>query len=93
MEPLVLTTREQLKELISEVFAEMLPKLSPQPAQKELLPLEEAVAYMKSRGYLTTKASLYGYVSSKRIPFRKVNGKLIFERTSIDGWVSKELSK
>jgi hypothetical protein len=94
---LVIATPGLLKAVVSEAIQELLPQLSKQLAaqamqQKEMLSIDVVVAYMGTKGYITSKASLYIRAQRKQIPFRKVNGKLIFERKIVDQWIKNQLA-
>jgi hypothetical protein len=90
---LIVTTREDLQAIIRESVAEALQSIQQAPPLKDIMPINETVQYMYERGYITTVGSVYNCVSKQCIPHRKVNGKLVFERKAIDGWIDLKRTK
>lgn len=88
---LIVTTPEQLKAIVNEAFFEFLPHLHEPKPVSERMPIGEIVQYMGNKGFITTKTSVYTLVSQGRIPYEKVNGKLIFSRANIDGWLKTKV--
>jgi hypothetical protein len=99
---LIVTTREDLQAIIRETVAEALQlslhelQLSPQKIpkeKKEIMTINETVLYLCEHGYITTIGTMYHFVNKKRIPYQKINGKLVFERKAIDSWIDLKRTK
>lgn len=65
--------------LIRQVIREEIRK-----ANSEYLTIKEAAAFTKF-----STASLYNYVSTRRIPHLKRDGKVLFKRATLIGWLEE----
>jgi hypothetical protein len=92
MNTFIFTTPEELRSIVHQAVADAL-KQEKTPPPPERMPVQKLVEYMTERGYITTAATIYNYVYKNKIPFDKVNRKLIFERKQIDVWLTKQLRK
>jgi excisionase family DNA binding protein len=90
----ILTTPEQLKVIVCQAVADALSaERQEKNGQKEYerMSVQRLVEYLDTCGYITTVTTVYSYVHQKKIPFIKVNGKLIFERRQVDAWLKAKL--
>ena len=67
------------------VFANQIAKqiqLTPQIPEKNILNVSEAAEFLG-----LAKQTLYGYTSTNKIPFKKVNKKLFFDKKDLVKWL------
>ena len=57
--------------------------LNPKPAEKEWMSIDELCEYLPER---PAKATVYGWVCAKTIPYSKFSKKLSFSKEAIDRW-------
>jgi endonuclease III-like uncharacterized protein len=77
---------EQVLQKLERLSAQM--EKAPQKEQ-ERMPVQKLVEYLALQGYYTTITTIYSYVNQKKIPYSKINRKLIFERKQIDVWLKE----
>lgn len=81
--PIILTTPEELKTLIGESVRSALS--DHQPLQSgPYLGIDEAAAYLNLK-----KQTLYGFTSSRSIPFLKRAKRLLFLKDDLDAWLAQ----
>ena len=87
MDPIILTSKEELQALIRESYRalregeEAVPTIitiDPQP----LLTVDEAVEYLR-----ISKNTLYGYTSKGCIPRIKQGKRVLFRKSQLDAWL------
>lgn len=89
MKSIILTTREELEEILVEVLRHSKEELVPRPSPSDkiqedpILSTEEAVGYLK-----LSKNTLYGYTSQGIIPHFKQGKRLLFRKSQLDLWLS-----
>tara|TARA_B110000037_G_scaffold100968_1_gene117794 strand:+ start:1668 stop:1988 length:321 start_codon:yes stop_codon:yes gene_type:complete len=89
MKSIILTTREELEEILVEVLrhskdeAAPTPTPSDKPQEDPILSMAEAVAYLK-----LSKNTLYGYTSQGIVPHFKQGKRLLFRKSQLDLWLS-----
>ncbi len=88
MDKIILTTREELKEIILEVLQE---HFRPKEEIQETLTLDQALEVLKDNGYPTSKAQVYRLTSSGEIPYGKYGNKLVFSRKELLQWASSQV--
>lgn len=86
MSNIILTTPEELRTIVSEAVARVLPKqASPQPPI-DTLTLNDTLELLKEHGYPTSKAKMYKLTSTGKIPCKTYGNKLVFSRKEILLW-------
>jgi excisionase family DNA binding protein len=89
MKSIILTTREELEEILVEVLRQSkdesapTPTPSDKPQEDPILSMAEAVAYLK-----LSKNTLYGYTSQGIVPHFKQGKRLLFRKSQLDLWLS-----
>ena len=73
-------TKEDLLAFANQIALRCQP--SPQTPQKEILDISKAAEFLG-----LAKQTLYGYTSTNKIPFYKVNKKLHFKRKELLEWM------
>lgn len=81
MSKVIITTPEDLKQLIAEVLNNSGTSL-PKPPEKEYKTVEQLSKYIH-----LSKAAIYARVANNTIPHTHVGSKIIFEKTLIDEWM------
>lgn len=78
---LIITTREELSEILFKIFQEGSPKKTEQP-ENTPMGIEDAASFLgKSKG------TIYNLVSTNKICFHKRNGRLYFFRDELIEWI------
>lgn len=75
-------TKEDLIEFANQIVKQIQP--TPQIPEKDILNISEAADYLG-----LAKQTLYGYTSTNKIPFKKVNKKLFFDKKDLLKWLDK----
>lgn len=85
MEKMIFTSESELEKLIQksirEVLNEQNNKNSSQP-EKEILTLKECAAFLN-----LAPQTIYGYTSTRWLPFMKRGKKLFFEKSKLEKWL------
>lgn len=90
MSNIILTTPEELRKIVSEAVARVLPnQASPQPLI-DTLTLNDTVKLLKEHGYPTSKAKIYKLTSTGKIPCKSYGNKLVFSRKEILLWAENQ---
>jgi hypothetical protein len=90
MSNLIITTPEELKAIISEAVANIVPQVSNPKELPDSITLETAVQVLAEFGFPTSKAKIYKLTSSSTMPFRKYGNKLIFSRKELLEWAEQQ---
>jgi excisionase family DNA binding protein len=90
MKSIVLTTPEELRELISEAVANVIPQVLNPKELPDSITLETAILVLKEFGFPTSKAKIYKLTSSGTMPFRKYGNKLVFSRKELLKWAEQQ---
>lgn len=89
MTEFILTTPEQLDEIIQRAIQKYI------PAKQEEIPrqfpdtcsMEQAIEFLAEHGYRLSKSKLYKLTSTRQIPFRYFGRRLVFSRDELLAWV------
>lgn len=73
-------TKEDLIEFANQLVKQIQP--TPQIPEKDIFNISEAAEYLG-----LAKQTLYGYTSTNKIPFKKVNKKLFFQKKELVKWL------
>ncbi len=73
-------TKEDLIEFANQLVKQIQP--IPQIPEKDIFNISEAAEYLG-----LAKQTLYGYTSTNKIPFKKVNKKLFFHKKDLVKWL------
>ncbi len=90
----IVTTPEELKEIVSEAIAK---HLAPITRSAESLPdtitMDTAIALLGENGYPTSRAKIYKLTSNNEIPHNKYGNKLVFSRKELLAWANARAVK
>ena len=84
---LIITTKEQLSELIEDSIRKA---LSGSEQKREVLKKDKLLTMSELREYLPEKPArqtVYGWVTNNKIPYEKHGSKLFFKKSKIDAWL------
>lgn len=96
---IIVTTREQLQEIITSSLREMLPDFGATQLVKKAAPrgeqldVDQAVEFLKEKGYPIQKRTIYGLVSKGEIPFTKFGKYLTFTPSELLTWARNKARK
>jgi excisionase family DNA binding protein len=94
MEKLILTTPEELKQLINEAVLAAFKQGSatnsgaPASAGSKYMTISEAATYLN-----LAKQTVYGFTSNRTIPFIKRAKRLLFTKADLDEWLEQGKKK
>ncbi len=91
MTNIILTTPEELKELISEVIADTLPSSPTAKPLPDTINIDTAVSLLQEHGLEISRATLYKFTSRGDIPYSKFGNRLIFSREKLLQWMSEQI--
>ena len=86
-EPIIITTPAELRSIVADEVAAILPKLADfrrknEPVEIDNLSVEEAVRFIAEQGIPTTRSTIYNWVFLKKIPFKKLDAARCFPKRS-----------
>lgn len=92
MENIIITTPAELRSIVANEVAAILPKLADlQPkneaAEIDTLTVEGAVRFLADQGAPTTRSTLYNWVFLKKIPFKKIGRRTVFSKKELIAWI------
>ncbi len=90
MEKIILTTPEELRNLVKEAVHGLLPPTAAQKNDTDAVNLVEVLAFLKENGYPTSRGKMYKLTSEGKIPHRLYNGKLVFSRKEVLVWAESQ---
>ena len=75
-DPIIVTTPAQLREIVADEVAAILPKLADfrrknEPVETDGMNVEDAARFLTAQGIPTTRATLYNQVYKNTIPYKK----------------------
>lgn len=82
---------EQIYKEIMDLKLSLLTKEKMPKQYPKHLDINEAVTFLNEQGYKITKSSLYKMTSTRKIPFSKFLGKLVFETKELITWCEHQL--
>ena len=92
MENLILVSKDDLRQVISEILRET--TQSEKQDEKQLLRVNDAVRYLSNKGLKISKQTLYNLTAKNEIPFRRFGEKqILFSPSELDEWVDERLGK
>ena len=87
-EPIIITTPAELRSIVADEVAAILPKLADfrrknEPVEIDNLSVEEAVRFIAEQGIPTTRSTIYNWVFLKKIPFKKIGRRTVFSKKEL----------
>lgn len=92
MMQIVVTSAEELKAIIRDVFSEQTEPTAI-GVQSDNINLSKAIELLTEWGYPTSKAKIYKLTSTGAMPCRKYGNKLIFSRVELLKWISTQIKQ
>ncbi|MCE5205672.1 MAG: helix-turn-helix domain-containing protein [Porphyromonadaceae bacterium] len=87
MNELVFLKESDLRRILREELATV---ITPTKDDKEHFSIDEAVEYLRAKGYKISKATLYVHTSKGTIDFHRFGGrKLVFTQKHLDDFLAK----
>lgn len=93
MTNIILTTPEELKSIVSEAIAGVLPLHAEPKSQIDTIALTDALKLLKENGYPTSKGKIYKLTSTGEIPCSHYGNKLVFSRKELLEWASSQTKR
>lgn len=93
MTNIILTTPEELKSIVSEAIAGILPHKAEQKSQIDTITLTDALKLLKENGYPTSKGKIYKLTSTGEIPCSHYGNKLVFSRKELLDWAANQTKR
>ncbi|MDR2955116.1 MAG: helix-turn-helix domain-containing protein [Prevotella sp.] len=92
MNEIILTTPEQLDEIVQKAIKKALPDNQETKPQKipDTCSVEDALLFLLENGYKISKSKLYKMTANKLLPFRYFGRRIIFSRNELLKWVEKQ---
>jgi len=92
MKEIILTTPEQLDEIVRNAIKEVLPGKQEDKPQKipDTCSVEQALSFLLENGYKLSKSKLYKMTANKLLPFRYFGRRIIFSRDELLRWVKQQ---
>ena len=92
MEQIIVTTAEQLRSIVADEVAAILPKLADfrrknEPIEADGMNAEAAARFMTEQGIPTTRAALYNQVYKEAIPYKKFGRRTVFSKKELLAWI------
>ena len=94
----IVTTPEQLREIIGGEVAAILPKLADfrrknEPVETDGMTVEDAARFLTEMGIPTTRATLYNLIYKKAVPFRKFGRRTVFSKKELLTWIDERTTR
>jgi hypothetical protein len=90
MTNIILTTPEELRAIVSEAVAGILPKNASGKSLIDSIALMDALELLREHGYPTSKAKVYKLTSTGEIPCKRYGNKLVFSRKELLQWAESQ---
>lgn len=89
---IIVTTPAQLREIVADEVAAILPKLADfrrknEPVETDGMTVEDAARFLTEQGIPTTRATLYNQVYKNTIPYKKVGRRTVFSKKELLTWI------
>ena len=88
-EYVIITRKEDLKEVIKEVFAELTATRNEPKPQSKYLDMDKLIDFLVDNNCRISKSQIYKLTRLNKIPHRKVGKKLLFNRQEVLDWMHK----
>ncbi|KAA6329540.1 hypothetical protein EZS27_021662 [termite gut metagenome] len=89
MNPIIITTPEELRAIVSEAVSGVIPK-SVSESKIDTITLSDAIELLREHGYPTSKAKVYKLIASGDIPCKRYGNKLVFSRKELLEWAENQ---
>lgn len=91
-EQIIVTTAEQLRSIVADEVAAIIPKLADfrrknEPVVADGMNADTAARFITEQGIPTTRAALYNLVYKEAIPYKKFGRRTVFSRRDLLQWI------
>ena len=91
-ENIIVATPAQLREIVADEVAAILPKLADfrrknEPVETDGMNVEDAARFLTEQGIPTTRATLYNQVYKNTIPYKKFGRRTVFSKKELLAWI------
>ena len=91
-EPIIVMTADQLRSIVADEVASILPKLADfrrknEPIETDGMNADTAARFITEQGIPTTRAALYNLVYKEAIPYKKFGRRTVFSRRELLQWI------
>lgn len=91
-ENIIVVTPAQLREIVADEVAAILPKLADfrrknEPVETDGMNVEDAARFLTEQGIPTTRATLYNQVYKNTIPYKKFGRRTVFSKKELLAWI------
>ena len=85
----IITGKEDLKQIIREVFAEISPPKPEGPADHKYLNMDQLLDFFRQNNCRISQSQIYKLTRAKRTPHRKIGKSLLFNKEEILNWLDE----
>lgn len=94
MENIIVTTPAELRAIIADEVAKVIPGLADfrrrnEAVEVDSMNVDAAVDFLESQGYPTTASSLYNSIFKNTIPYKKIGRRVVFSRHALTRWLDE----
>lgn len=91
-EQIIVTTAEQLRSIVADEVAAIIPKLDifrrkNEPVVTDGMNADTAARFITEQGIPTTRATLYNLVYKEAIPYKKFGRRVVFSKRELLAWI------
>lgn len=90
MNPIIVTTPEELRAIVREAVTALLPGKNEPAPQVDTISLNDALELLNRHGFPTSKAKMYKLTSTGEVPCRRYGNKLVFSRRELLQWAEDQ---
>ncbi len=95
-EQIIVTTAEQLRSIVADEVAAIIPKLDifrrkNEPVVTDGMNADTAARFITEQGIPTTRAALYNLVYKEAIPYKKFGRRTVFSRRDLLQWIESRI--
>ena len=88
----IVTTPAQLREIVADEVAAILPKLADfrrknEPVETDGMTVDDAARFLTEQGIPTPRATLYNLVYKNSVPHRKFGRRTVFSKKELLAWI------
>ena len=89
---IIVTTPAQLREIVADEVAAILPKLADfrrknEAVETDGMTVEDAARFLTAQGIPTTRATLYNQVYKNTIPYKKFGRRTVYTKKELLTWI------
>jgi hypothetical protein len=90
MNPIIVTTPDELRAIVREAVSTLLPGKNEPSPQADTITKNDARVMLSQYGFPTSKAKMYKLTSAGEVPCRTYGNKLVFSRKELLQWAENQ---